>query len=366
MQLPTLGEVPVVIGEPLILKATLTGITFCPDRKEEIEALRLNLKPKIFRKFKVRYKGSCTCAVDINGVISMEGKKKAAVKTAAVNVKNADQNYNSSVELPNIQAEKTPRFYKINKRLVRHRLLGYRNTAKGGKELYFWTVSFPENTPDNTAYQALNIWLTALRQYRMLKDYLWIAERQTGERRTDGGATNTIHFHIAIPHKLPVQRANAMMRGTLKTMCRKGLLSYATNSPQIRKYNGVHISKNNKTGKVVNFAAKQGAKLLALYLTKYVTKNDEGFEHLAWHNSRGFSCLFTSVAFSVPEFKRFGFGPFLNYTKRFSMEFAEFIPWLNGPPPALELHLYQLNSYIHEYFDGRKPRTSRTPQTGRR
>ena len=237
--------------------------------------------------------------------------------------------------------------YTVNKKEVRQRLLGYINTQKGRKELYFWTVSFPKGTPDHICYQAFNTWLTALRQYKMLKDYLWVAERQTGDRITDGRApTNTLHFHIAIPHYMNVQRANAMMRGTLKTFAKRGEIPYQPYHPQVKKYNGVDICKNRNTKRIVNFAVKKGSRALATYLTKYVTKNDETFEHLAWHNSRGFSCLFTAVTFTVAEFQQFKFGQFLNRVRVFDMNFAKFIPWLYGPPPLLLDHLFKLNSYI--------------------
>ena len=169
-----------------------------------------------------------------------------------------------------------------------------------------------------------------------------------------------------------VQRANSLMRGTLKNLAKKGLMPGAVCNgktgeqyylPSIAKYNGVDIAKNRKTGRIINFAIKKGARALSAYLTKYVTKNDAGvpdengnitipaFTHYAWHNSRGFSALFTGVTFSIEEFRKFGFGQFLNRVRIFKMEFATFIPWLWGPPPLLMDHLYQLNSYIQTLYD---------------
>jgi hypothetical protein len=197
----------------------------------------------------------------------------------------------------------------------------------------------------------------------MLRDYLWVAERQDGKRADGRPATNTIHYHIAIPHYMNVQRANAMMRGTLKNLAKAGAIPYSLHQPQIAKYNGVDIAKNRKTGRVVNFAVKKGSRALATYLTKYVTKNNAGvanekgeievpgFEHLAWHNSRGYSSLFTAVTFTIQEFKDLKFGPFLNRVRVFEMNFAKFIPWLYGPPPLLTDHLYKLNSYIQYVTD---------------
>lgn len=373
MQLPVLGAVPspyAAIDADLTIKASHTGITFLQERR-----------------YKKRYAGSKQCAVDINGQLYLnsrdleklcrkgkeppkkQGKKKSWVLPPSLETLSENENgvfdpapgaiseviSESGNFAGNIAKNHRKKSYSINKKEIRARLLGYINTQKGKKELYFWTVSFPKGTPDAICYRAFNTWLTSLRQYKMLKDYLWIAERQTGDRITDGHApTNTIHFHIAIPHKMPVQRANAMMRGTLRTFAKRGDIAYSVYSPQIAKYNGVDISKHRTTKRVTNFAIKKGAKALSVYLTKYVTKNDSEFEQLAWHNSRGFSCLFTSVTFTIAEFKKFGFGPFLNRIRVFEMRFAKFIPWLYGPPPLLLDHLYQLNSYIQTVSNDRK------------
>jgi hypothetical protein len=356
VQCPVLGAVPspyAAIDSDLVIKASHTGITFLQQRR-----------------YKKRYTGSKQCAVDINGKLflnakDLERKLKEAKPPDRVRAKKKEgcpPAFKSCLEIfkpfdPVVAAisdvisepAKKPRkkSYSVNKREVRARLLGYINTQRGKKELYFWSISFPANTPDSICYQAFNTWLTALRQYKMLKDYLWVAERQTGDRITDGRApTNTIHFHMAVPHYMNVQRANAMMRGTLKTFAKRGEIPYHHRNPQIGKYNGVDLCKNRNTKRVVNFAVKKGSRTLATYLTKYVTKNDSEFDHLAWHNSRGFSCLFTAVTFTVAEFKKFQFGPFLNRIRVFDMNFAKFIPWLYGPPPLLLDHLYQLNSYI--------------------
>jgi hypothetical protein len=404
LQRPALGKVPGVGQDNLVLKATATGITFLHDRK-----------------FKKRYLGSKKCAVDIQGnfwqdagaldaAITQSGKDRAKAKgkgkqqgtkkagtppclkllnagdsgcleSGAISQKNTGSENlctESAENLEKIEKNQRVKAYSINKREARQRILGYTNTMKGKKELYFWTVSFPAGTSDDVCYQAFNTWLTKLRaSYKtkdgkkirpMLRDYLWIAERQMGDRLTvKKTPTHTIHFHIAIPHFMNVHRANAFMRGTLKNLAKKGLMPGAICNgkngdqyylPCIAKYNGVDICKNRKTGRIVNFAVKKGSRALTSYLTKYITKNDAGvpdetghiavpaFTHLAWHNSRGFSCLFTGVTFSIEEFTALGFRPFLNKVRQFRMNFATFIPWLYGPPPLLHDHLYNLNSSV--------------------
>lgn len=343
MNLPVLGTVPPNHHE-LVIKATSSGITL----------LKQN-------RFRSRYTGNKFSAVDINGNLWLKSsdlkkeihssgdrpkKKKAHVETQA-DLKKVPLN-----ECPNIQknlstketdlptgegslSTKNTQGYRVNKREVRQRLLGYINTMRGQKELYFWTVTFPPGIEDNTCYRLLNIWLTSLRQYRMLHDYIWVAERQNN---------GNIHFHIAIPHKMPVQRANAMMRGTLKNFIKTGEIQYS--AYQCNRYNGVDIAKNRETKRVTNFAVKKGSKSLIGYLTKYITKNDTAFSHLAWHNSRGFSSIFTGVTFTVPEFVTYGFNSLIDRTRVFDTEYFKFIPWLNDPPKLLTDHLYKINSYL--------------------
>jgi hypothetical protein len=348
MECPFLAPVPNFTHE-LTLKATQSGVLF----------LKQN-------RFLQRYTGNKFSAVDINGKLWLrrselakevrgqvdrpKRKKKARVETQAVsNSFNLEMipepqisDKFSTIEgplstVPKKLSTSKPREYRVKKREVRQRLLGFINTQKGSKELYFWTVTFPKGTPDDVAYRMYNIWLTALRQRGMLKDYLWIAERQEN---------GTVHFHIAVPHKMSVQYANNMMRTTLRTFSKRGEIPFSVYA--CKRYNGVDIAKNRKTRRVTNFAIKKGTRALITYLTKYVTKNDTAFSHLAWHNSRGFSSLFTGVTFTIQEFVQHGFHQLIDRRKdkRFSTEYFIFIPWLSDPPAAITQHLYALNSYI--------------------
>jgi hypothetical protein len=357
MRCPTLGRVP--RDEDLTIKASTSGIT----------VLKQN-------RFLRRYTGNKNNAVDINGGLWLSAAelerekkqsreefkirqaggdwavhcyriKKAQVETqAGGNKLNAlkirKQKYDtlSTQEPPppedsNNISPKKAREYTVHKREVRQRLLGFINTQAGKKELYFWTITFPPAVSDDLAYRVFNSWLTSLRQHKILRAYLWVAERQK---------VGTVHFHMAVPHRMDVKKANGMMRGTLKTMVKKGLLNWSVY--QCNRYNGVDIAKNRKTKKVTNFAVKKGSQSLITYLTKYVTKNDTAFQHLAWHNSREFSSLFTGVTFTLPEFETYGWPSLLNEWKAFENDFFIFIPWHDKPPDLLVDHLFQLNSYL--------------------
>jgi hypothetical protein len=208
---------------------------------------------------------------------------------------------------------------------------------KGSKELYFWTITFPAKTSDEIAYQAFNTWLTTLRQKKHLRDYLWIAERQK---------IGTIHFHIAIPHRMSVVHANRVMRTILVTFCKRRAIDFSIF--QCKRYNGVDICKNRKTKRVTNFAIKKGSRALATYLTKYVTKNDEPFKHLAWHNSRGFSSLFTGITFTVQEFVAYGFKEVILHRSVISNQYFSFYPWRGEPPSAITKHLAEINNYLQQ------------------
>lgn len=332
----------------LTLKCTTSGIVILPEGR-----------------FRTRYTGSAKHAVDINGKLweskgelkkhvfqpKDEPKKKRKPwqeKPLVERLKHlfVYKYHNNLSTLKNKlltfvkdlspKKETTRRKdYRIHKREVRNRILGMINTSSGKKELYFWTVTFPEKTPDPVAYQLFNIWLTTLRQKKYLKNYIWVAERQKN---------GTIHYHIAIPHKMPVKVANGHMRVTMVTFAKRGLLPFSVY--QCKRYNGIDIAKNRKTGKVTNFAVKKGTRSLVTYLTKYVSKNDETFNHLAWHNSRGYSALFTGITFTLQEFKNMNWPGMVNRAKAIHGKYFTFVPWLNDPPDPITRELYRLNSYL--------------------
>lgn len=353
--IPKLASVPSSIQNPLTRKATITGVTYLKQGK-----------------YGSRYTGNKQSAVDINGNlwlkaaelkkhISRRGtgftKKKSPVETGGLDKLNdlflpVQISCNSGEGTTDLQNKNTSqdgkklKGYTIKKGVVRQRLLNYINTQAGKKQLFFFTVTFPNGTEDGKAYQMYNSWLTSLRKYNMLKDYLWVAERQ-GEKSTIGN--HTIHFHIAIPHFMNVHKANAMMRGTLKTAAKKNEIPFSV--AQCKRYNGVDIAKHKKTKRVINFAIKKGGRALGNYLTKYITKNDAEFSHLAWHNSRGFSSLFTGVTFNKDEFQKNCLWQHLNFEKKFENDFFVFIPWKDLPPPKLMEHLFQVNSFLQSQLN---------------
>lgn len=320
----------------LTIKATQTGITVLKDSR--------------FRK---RYTGSRNSGIDINGNLYLKAKEMKLATANPDDKKNRRlKRRPDPVKLNggNEDTKPVPREkkFKVHKTEVRNRIFSMINTMRGKKELYFWTITFPAGTPDDIAYRLFNTWLTTLRQKKWLREYLWIAERQTGERLQDKTKTptNTIHFHLAIPHRLSVVAANNCMRTTLSTAARRREINFSVF--QCKRYNGVDIAKNRTTKRVVNFAIKKGARTLATYLTKYCTKNDSTFNHLAWHNSRGFSSLFTGITFTTNEFVGYGFRELVKPGAIVNNEYFMFFAWKEDPPRAVMDHLFEINSWIQQ------------------
>ena len=291
-------------NEEVPLKVSPTGVTFLHQNN-----------------FKNRYIGSKRYHLQNNAICE---KKQVAQHKKSIDTS------------PVVAPEKKPREYKINKREIKKRILAYVISCPDvRKELYFFTVTFPEGISDDAAFIFYNTWLTKLRTLRLIKNYVWVSERQQN---------GTIHFHIAIPHKMPVFKANREMRVVLINASRKKLIADSVNF--LMKYNGVHISKSKK-GRVVNFAVSKKKKSLVRYLTKYVTKNNTKFKHLAWHNSRDFSSLFTGISFSIKEFSvAYDLKKFVHLKAVIVSEFYNFYRWRTDAPSFVVKQFQLINSFI--------------------
>ena len=227
------------------------------------------------------------------------------------------------------------RQYHINKTEVTHRIRNFVNAMKGEKKLYFWTITFPANTSDDTAFVCFNKWVTRVRKELNLRSYLWVTERQK---------IGTVHFHIALHQRLCVKKANRFMRACLFTCIDNGEIDYTREAA--KNYNGVDIAKNRKTGRVTNFAERKSQKSLVNYLTKYVSKSDQKFKHLAWHSSRDYSNLVTKVRFTEREIAQSNIKMFLNPEAIIVTEWFTFYKWAASPPPQVFEYLSLVNSTI--------------------
>ena len=227
------------------------------------------------------------------------------------------------------------RVYVIDKKQVTHRIKNYVNQMKGEKLLYFWTVSFPVHTTDNTAHLLLNKWLTRLRKERMIKEYLWVTERQEN---------GTIHFHMIINNRMDVTKANRFMRASIMYSIDNGEVKWSRDAAM--KYNGIDIAKDRKTNRVINFARQNKQRSLTAYITKYITKNDTQFNHLAWHSSRGYSCLITSIRFTYDELIKLNIVDMLDNESIITTQYFNFRRWKYKPPDKIVSHLNYVNNLL--------------------
>lgn len=185
---------------------------------------------------------------------------------------------------------KDRRKFGVNKTKLRNKIIAFSKLKESRKHLYFWTITFPLNTSDELCMKYFNIWLTRCRKSLGLMSYIWVCERQQN---------GTLHFHLLVNVRMDVKLANHFMRATLKTAYNQDVNIFLGYNPE--KFNGVDIDKNRKTKQVINFAKGNAIHVLRKYLTKYVTKNNEKYNHAPCHMSRDISALFTHKTIELIE-----------------------------------------------------------------
>ena len=176
----------------------------------------------------------------------------------------------------------------INKSKVKGKMYALFNLKCSQKFIAFYSVSFPINTTDESAFVCWNNWLTQLRKRFNLTNYIWVSERQKN---------GTLHYHMLTNHYMNILQINRVMAIVINNQVESGLMSWGGSS--LERYNGVDVDsiynskRHKKTGKTIN--STQLRDWISKYVTKYVTKNNEKFTHLCWHCSRSISQLFTST-----------------------------------------------------------------------
>ena len=202
-----------------------------------------------------------------------------------------------------LQDEKTPYYRqprkaiterKINKTKVKGKMYALFNLRCSRRFMAFYSISFPIGTSDNQAFICWNYWLTQLRKRFNLENYIWVTEKQKN---------GTIHFHMLTNNYMPILQINRVMAIIINSQVEKGLQTWGSSS--IDSYNGVDVDsifnskRHKKTGKNLNPSELRN--WITKYVTKYVSKNNETFEHLCWHCSRSISILFTSTIYEISE-----------------------------------------------------------------
>lgn len=107
--------------------------------------------------------------------------------------------YNPDAE-PKKRKEKTG--YKLNKKKVREKCSAFFGLKQSRKFMAFYSISFPQNFPDDFSYKCLNTVLTRLQEKCRLKSYQRFSERQKN---------GTIHFHLVTNNDIPVCTVNYFM-----------------------------------------------------------------------------------------------------------------------------------------------------------
>lgn len=227
--------------------------------------------------------------------------------------------------------------YKIDKKAVTHRIMGFVNAMPGQKRLHLWTITFKPGTPDAACFHLLRKWLQRMITDEGLKHYMRITERQKN---------GMIHFHLAVNQWFDVQRANRYMRAAMMRSLDAGEISMARDD--IKKYNGVDICKDKKTRRVVNFAKRKSQKSLSNYLAKYVTKNNETFPQLAWHNSRTYTNVITHVQLTHTEYNKTGLQQQLEMDRPLVGEWFTFYRWKGPPPDTVTEYLAFVTNHINQ------------------
>lgn len=161
---------------------------------------------------------------------------------------------------------------------------------RASKNRIFVTLTFIEHVDDREGKKILNKFLTVVRKEVHGFDYLVVSEHQP-ERET-----RTIHFHMLCNKRLTIQRYNALW--TLQQY-NAGLTGHRANGQAITKQEIMARYEAGTIGEVLNPVQIEKAYSisgLAIYLTKYVSKQETGekFGCLTWHCSRKVSRLFTS------------------------------------------------------------------------
>ena len=171
--------------------------------------------------------------------------------------------------------------HKLNKSKIKSKIYAFAKSIQ--QKIKFFTITFPQHTPDDLCFKFFNEWLTYLRKNNHIDNYLWVAERQKN---------TTIHYHLITNCFMPINLINKYMKIILINYQKKHGYNFNTN---LINYNGVDVDKISRHKKV-------SWRSLSIYLTKYITKNNLQIKnHYIWFSSRSLSAIFTSQAFPFTE-----------------------------------------------------------------
>lgn len=191
--------------------------------------------------------------------------------------------------------EKKP--LKMNKKKFRKKAEAFANLEESKKFIGFYSISFPKGLDDMSCKRCLNTWLTKLREKYKLSNYMWVAERQKNK---------TLHFHLLTNQKMPIKAVNAEMAKTIQYVLEKSQLNSINYDRE--RYNGVDLayagkrnSFNDQKKPKKEQTKENRIKFIARYMSKYMSKENEGWPFLPCHYSRSISALATGFVLDYIE-----------------------------------------------------------------
>jgi hypothetical protein len=226
----------------------------------------------------------------------------------------------------------------------------------------FATLSFIAPVDDYTGVTILNKFLVAMRKKFPTLQYLWVAERQTGDRNEGRGvvkeATGNIHFHLILNKYLPAGQWNALW---VLQQYNSGLIGHDKWGRELTKEYITELYILDQKEKFKGAVGRTGKKIsriqaelnpldvkkvkdisgLSGYLTKYITKQkkNEPFGCAVWHCSRRVSRLFVRATVGPSAFAYMR--SFNNYKVDFST--GECFPPVMSPPHPFYSVVYAAN-----------------------
>ncbi|SMO77867.1 rolling circle replication-associated protein [Solitalea koreensis] len=141
------------------------------------------------------------------------------------------------------------------------------------KRLTFVTLTFVNKVDDRTGVTILRRFLDNMKKRSKDFQYLWVAERQNKNTVFEGN----IHFHLITKKHWNIEKT---WKYWLELQAKHGVTPRDENYKPSSAFDVKSISTKNP-------------KQVGTYLTKYITKNSEGFDCQVWNCSKKISALYT-------------------------------------------------------------------------
>ena len=267
--------------------------------------------------------------------IDICGSASYVINQDSLIVKKPSPRDNYELEIKKPDPDRIMKSIGMNKKKVRSKIMAYSQLPASKKFLAFYSISFPVGLSDKAIKKIHNTVLTRIRKLRKSFSYIWVAELQKN---------GTMHFHMITNSYFSIRIINSYYGTAIHNYLFKSIenIKFLRSS-----YNGVDVKqiRNHKT--------------VAIYMTKYVTKNETKMEGLSWNCSSDVSALFTSLQMSHAEFiilaKRLIYVDSFKVATADNMKDLEFDLYsYNGNVPKMVLSaLFKINTHImRRYFDG--------------